>query len=91
MFNRRRRPLALAGLTLLAWLMAPALATADPLLRPDLKPAIDYAKRNKGRSVLIQRGEKILLEDYHNGGSRRKPNYLASGTKSFGALPWRPW
>lgn len=42
-----------------------------------------YSQSNKGVSVLVIKGDKIVFEDYQNGNTATTPNFLASGTKSF--------
>lgn len=45
--------------------------------------AAAYSRANKGVSVLVMKGDKIIFEDYQNGATANTPNFLASGTKSF--------
>ena len=45
--------------------------------------AAEYSRSNKGVSVLVIKGDKIVFEDHQNGSTANTPNFLASGTKSF--------
>lgn len=47
------------------------------------RAAAEYSKANRGVSVLVIKGSKVVFEDYHNLGRADVPNFLASGTKSF--------
>ena len=48
--------------------------------------AAEYSAENRGRAVLVMKGEKIVFEDYENGHSMDTPWFLASGTKSFSGV-----
>jgi len=50
------------------------------------KLAAEYSAENRGRSVLIMKGDKIVFEDYENGHTAEMPWFLASGTKSFSGV-----
>jgi len=45
--------------------------------------AADYSRENRGVSVLVIKGDKIVFEDYQNGRTAETAWILASGTKSF--------
>lgn len=45
--------------------------------------AADYSRENRGVSVLVMKGDKIVFEDYQNGRTLDTDWILASGTKSF--------
>lgn len=45
--------------------------------------AADYSGDNRGLSVLVIKGDKVVFEQYDNGQSADTPHMLASGTKSF--------
>lgn len=47
------------------------------------KAAAAYNTANNGISLLVMKDDKIVFEDYPNGGAADKPYELASGTKSF--------
>ncbi len=47
------------------------------------KLAADYSSQNRGVSVLVMKGDKIVFEDYQNGNTADRAHFLASGTKSF--------
>lgn len=48
--------------------------------------AAEYSAKNRGVSVLVIKGDKIVFEDYQNGNNADTPNFLASGTKSFSGV-----
>ncbi|MBK8303695.1 MAG: serine hydrolase [Chloracidobacterium sp.] len=48
--------------------------------------AADYSQQNRGVSVLVMKGDKIVFEEYQNGRSADQPWILASGTKSFSGV-----
>ncbi len=48
--------------------------------------AAEYSRENRGVSVLVIKGAKIVFEDYQNGSTAETPNFLASGTKSFSGV-----
>lgn len=48
--------------------------------------AAEYSAKNRGVSVLVIKGDKIVFEDYQNGNGADTPNFLASGTKSFSGV-----
>ncbi len=50
------------------------------------KLAAAYSAENRGVSVLVMKGEKIVFEDYENGTTADQPHFLASGTKSFSGV-----
>lgn len=50
------------------------------------KLAAEYSSENRGRSVLVMKGDKIVFEDYENGHTAEMPWFLASGTKSFSGV-----
>ena len=50
------------------------------------KLAAEYSAANRGRSVLVMKGDKIVFEDYENGHTAEMPWFLASGTKSFSGV-----
>lgn len=50
------------------------------------KLAAEYSAENRGRSVLVMKGDKIVFEDYENGHTAEMPWFLASGTKSFSGV-----
>ena len=45
--------------------------------------AADYSRNNRGLSVLVIKGDKVVFEQYDKGYSADTPHMLASGTKSF--------
>jgi len=47
------------------------------------KLAAEYSAENRGVSVLVMKGDKIVFEDYENGHTAETSWFLASGTKSF--------
>lgn len=48
--------------------------------------AADYSQQNRGVSVLVMKGDKIVFEEYQNGRTADQPWILASGTKSFSGV-----
>lgn len=50
------------------------------------KLAAEYSTENRGVSVLVMKGDKIVFEDYENGHTADQPWFLASGTKSFSGV-----
>ncbi len=48
--------------------------------------AAAYSKQQRGLSVLVMKGDKIVFEDYQNGHRADQPWMLASGTKSFSGV-----
>jgi len=50
------------------------------------KLAADYSRQNRGVSVLVMKGDKIVYEEYQNGNTADRANFLASGTKSFSGV-----
>ncbi|MBX7053851.1 MAG: beta-lactamase family protein [Pyrinomonadaceae bacterium] len=50
------------------------------------KQAADYSRENRGLSVVVLKGDKIVFEEYQNGHSAERPWILASGTKSFSGV-----
>ncbi len=74
---------------LLTFLILISLAAAAAQNKPALTEkqryelAAEYSRANKGVSVLVIKGDKVVFEDYQNGSTANTPNFLASGTKSF--------
>lgn len=59
------------------------------VLRPEqarYQQAADYSRDNRGLSVVVMKGNKVVFEQYDNGQSADTPHMLASGTKSFVGL-----
>ncbi|MBS1794208.1 MAG: serine hydrolase [Acidobacteria bacterium] len=50
------------------------------------KLAAEYSAANRGVSVLVMKGDKIVFEDYENGHTMDQAWFLASGTKSFSGV-----
>jgi CubicO group peptidase (beta-lactamase class C family) len=50
------------------------------------KLAAEYSAENRGVSVLVMKGDKIVFEDYENGHNADQAWFLASGTKSFSGV-----
>lgn len=50
------------------------------------KLAAQYSSENRGRAVLVMKGEKIVFEEYQNGHAAETAWFLASGTKSFAGV-----
>lgn len=50
------------------------------------KSAADYSRENRGLSVLVMKGDKVVFEEYQNGHNADRPWMLASGTKSFSGV-----
>ena len=50
------------------------------------KLAAEYSAANRGVSVLVMKGDKIVFEDYENGHTADQAWFLASGTKSFSGV-----
>jgi len=50
------------------------------------RTAAQYSSENRGRAVVVIKGEKIVFEEYQNGHSAETPWFLASGTKSFAGV-----
>lgn len=48
--------------------------------------AARYSAENRGVSVLVMKGERIVFEDYENGHAADRAWFLASGTKSFSGV-----
>lgn len=48
-----------------------------------LRAAADYSAARRGFSLLVMQHDKIIFEDYANGGSRGATHKIYSGTKSF--------
>jgi len=58
-----------------------------PLTEPErYRLAAEYSTENRGRAVLVMKGDKIVFEDYENGHAAETPWFLASGTKSFSGV-----
>ena len=51
-----------------------------------LKLAAEYSRENRGLSVVVLKGDKIVFEEYQNGHSADRAWILASGTKSFSGV-----
>ena len=61
--------------------------TAKPLTETErFKLAAEYSSQNRGVSVLVMKGDKVVFEDYQNGHEATEPWMLASGTKSFSGV-----
>ncbi|HEX3102459.1 MAG TPA: serine hydrolase [Pyrinomonadaceae bacterium] len=61
--------------------------TAKPLTENErFKLAAEYSSKNKGVSVLVMKGDKVVFDDYQNGHTASDPWILASGTKSFSGV-----
>ena len=45
--------------------------------------AADYSRDNRGLSVVVIKGDRVVFEQYDNGHGAEVPHMLASGTKSF--------
>ncbi len=50
------------------------------------KLAAEYSAANRGVSVLVMKGDKVVFEDYENGHTADQAWFLASGTKSFSGV-----
>ncbi len=50
------------------------------------KLAAEYSSENRGRAVLVIKGDKSVFEEYQNGHSAETAWFLASGTKSFAGV-----
>ncbi len=50
------------------------------------KLAAEYSAANRGVSVLVMKGDRIVFEDYENGHTADEAWFLASGTKSFSGV-----
>ena len=48
-----------------------------------LQAAADYSAARRGYSLLVMQHDKIIFEEYQNGGSRGAAHKIYSGTKSF--------
>jgi CubicO group peptidase (beta-lactamase class C family) len=48
--------------------------------------AADYSREQRGLSLLVMKGDKIVFEEYQNGHTANTPWMLASGTKSFSGV-----
>jgi len=48
--------------------------------------AADYSRENRGLSVVVIKGDKVVFEQYDNGHGADVPHMLASGTKSFAGV-----
>jgi len=67
--------------TLLACLQLPAQVI--PPTSAQLDAARRYSESSGGQTMLVMWDGKIIFESYANGGSKDRPQLLASGTKSF--------
>lgn len=47
------------------------------------KLAAQYSLENRGRAVLVMKGDRVVFEEYQNGHAAETAWFLASGTKSF--------
>lgn len=50
------------------------------------KMAAQYSSENRGRAVLVMKGDRIVFEEYQNGHAAETAWFLASGTKSFAGV-----
>lgn len=50
------------------------------------KAAAAYNAENRGLSLLVMKADKVVFQDYPNGGAADKAFELASGTKSFNGI-----
>lgn len=57
--------------------------TPSPSEKQRFEMAAEYSRENRGVSVLVLKGDKIVYEDYQNGRTADTDWILASGTKSF--------
>lgn len=48
--------------------------------------AAEYSAENRGRAVLVMKGDRVVFEEYQNGHTAETPWFLASGTKSFAGV-----
>ncbi len=48
--------------------------------------AAEYSAANRGVSVLVMKGDRVVFEDYENGHTADQAWFLASGTKSFSGV-----
>lgn len=63
-----------------------AQSTAARAEQQRFRLAADYSRENRGLSVVVLKGDKIVFEEYQNGHSADRPWILASGTKSFSGV-----
>ena len=77
-------------LSLIAWLAMGQFVvggeqtpTPEPFTADSLRSAADYLKDRNGHAMLVYHHDKLVFEEYFNGGAADKPHRLASGTKSF--------
>lgn len=50
------------------------------------RSAAEYSREQRGLSVLVMKGDKVVFEEYQNGHTASTPWMLASGTKSFSGV-----
>ncbi len=50
------------------------------------KLTAEYSSENRGKAVLVMKGDKIVFEEYQNGHTAEMPWFIASGTKSFSGV-----
>jgi CubicO group peptidase (beta-lactamase class C family) len=50
------------------------------------KLAARYSSENRGRAVLVMKGDRVVFEEYQNGHAAETAWFLASGTKSFAGV-----
>lgn len=60
--------------------------TKIDLSSDSFKAGAQYSSENRGLSVMVMKGDKIIFEEYQNGHSEDTPWMLASGTKSFSGV-----
>ena len=63
-----------------------AQSTAARAEQQRFRLAADYSRENRGLSVVVLKGDKIVFEEYQNGHSADRAWILASGTKSFSGV-----
>lgn len=80
------RNLYLVLLTLLSTFGLVAQTKPGTTERQRFEMAAEYSRNNRGVSVLVIKGDKIVFEDHQNGNNAETPNFLASGTKSFSGV-----
>ena len=49
------------------------------------KLAADYSRQNRGVSVLVMKGDKVVFEDYQNGHTARSRGHSLAGQNRFPA------
>lgn len=63
-----------------------AQSTAARAEQQRFRLATDYSRENRGLSVVVLKGDKIVFEEYQNGHIADRAWILASGTKSFSGV-----